>query len=348
MSSENLLVTGPAHKESDNLVVQPGPGDGNEGNSRDGYGDFTDARMQADLDLSNHITDATEGDRGDFITNDIVDKNCLGDKTLGCNYEMVKEPGNMCSSHEAELKEPDPIRQVELDKQPSIDDVSEAIESCFGADAIADLVQPLELSGEKMDVSETHLSEEMKHGLQVKEVELETLISSAGETDSSVHVPMGEEMEEGKAFGDFMVFDESDYDILNQVGNEKKDEANESPADIYCREEFAFDVHNNAPQRKDVCASSSINAVDEDNNFVGGEFIRKFREEPQDNTAKVFRSKDVETRKICVYDTILDSGNDAKQVGGDVKLDHAAGSQFDSTSSENAKKRKYLKVAGEV
>lgn len=462
--SENLLVTGPAHKESDNLVLQQGSGDGNEGSSPDGYGEFTGAQMEVDLDLSNHISDAIEGDRGDSISNDIIDMNCLVDKTLGCNDQMVKEPGNSSSTRESEVKEPDPIRQVELDKQPSIDDVSAAIESCFGADAdlsqpaeleldkepsihdvspaiescfgadaISDLSQPAELSGEKMDVSETHLSEEMKHGLRVKEVELETLISSAGATDSSVHVPVGEEMEEGEAFGDFMVFDESDYDILNQVGNEKKDEADESPADVFgseefafdvqvnapqrkdadvsssinaldedntlfggefirkfrekpedntekvfrskdvetrkvCvydtvldsgnvagqvggdvegREEFAFNVHVNAPQRKDAYASSSINAVDEDNTFLGGEFIRKFREEPEDNTDKVFRSKDVDTRKVCVYDTILDSGNAAGQVGGDAELDHPAGSQFDSTSGINAKKRKHLKVAAE-
>lgn len=345
--SENLLGTGPAHNESNNLVVQPGSGDRSEGNSRYGYGDFTRARMQVDLDLSNHTSDAVEGDRGDFITNDIIDMNCLVHKTLGCNYQMVKEPGNRCSTHESEVKEPDPIRPVGLDKDSSIDDVSAGIESCFGADAIADLSQPAELSGEKMDVSETHFSEEMKHGLRVKEVELETLISSAGAAESSVHVPMGEEMEEGEAFGDFMVFDESDYDILNHIGNEKKDGADESPADISGREEFAFDVHVNAPQRKDAYASSSIDAVDEDNPLVGGEFIRKFREEPQDNTEKVFRSKDVETRKVCVYDTILDSENNAKQVGGDVKLDHPAGSQFDSTSGVNAKKRKHLKVAAE-
>ncbi|XP_055809696.1 zinc finger CCCH domain-containing protein 65 isoform X2 [Solanum dulcamara] len=273
--------------------------------------------------------------------------NCLVDKALGCNYQMVKEPGNRCSTQESEVKEPDPVRQVELDKEPSIHDVSAAIESCFGADAIADFSQPAELSGAKMDVSETHLSEEMKHGLRVKEVELETLISSAGATDSSVHVPMNEQMEEGEAFGDFMVFDESDYNILNDVGNEKKDEANESPADIFGREEFAFDVHVNAPQRKDAYASSSVNVVDEDNTFVGGEFIRKLREEPQDNTQKVFCSKDVETRKVCVYDTILDGENDAKKIGRDVKLDHPAGSQFDSTSGVNAKKRKHVKVDAE-
>uniref|UniRef100_M1B5U8 Zinc finger CCCH domain-containing protein 65 n=1 Tax=Solanum tuberosum TaxID=4113 RepID=M1B5U8_SOLTU len=345
--SENLLGTGPAHNESNNLAVQSGSGDRSDGNSRYGYGDFTRARMQVDLDLSNHTSNAVEGDRGDFITNDIIDMNCLVHKTLGYNYQMVKEPGNRCSTHESEVKEPDPIRPVGLDKDSSIDDVSAGIESCFGADAIADLSQPAELSGEKMDDSETHFSEEMKHGLRVKEVELETLISSAGAAESSVHVPMGEEMEEGEAFRDFMVFDESDYDILNHIGNEKKDGADESPADISGREEFAFDVHVNAPQRKDASASSTNDAVDEDNTFVGGEFIRKFREEPQDNTEKVFRSKDVETRKVCVYDTILDSENNAKQVGGDVKLDHPAGSQFDSTSGVNAKKRKHLKVATE-
>ncbi|MCD9641850.1 hypothetical protein HAX54_028306 [Datura stramonium] len=345
--SENLLVSGSAHKESDNVVVQQGSGDRNEGSSRYGYGDFTGAQMQVDLDLSNHISDAIEGDRGDSMTNVIIDMNCLVDKTLGCNDQMVNEPENRCSTHESEVKELDPIRQVGLDKELSNDDISAAIEYCFGADAIADLSQPPELSGEEIDVTETRLSEEMKHGLWVKEAELETLISSTGATDSSVHVPMGEEMEEGEAFGDFMVFDKSDYDILNHVGNEKKDETDESPADIFGREEFAFDVHVDAPQRRDAYASSSINAVDEHNTFLGGEFIRKSREEPEDKTEKVFRSKDFETRKVCVYDTILDSGDVATQVVGDAKLDRPAGSQFDSTSGRNAKKRKYLTVAAE-
>ncbi|KAF3646572.1 hypothetical protein FXO37_20379 [Capsicum annuum] len=373
--SEKLLVTARAQEDSDNLVVQGGSGDGNEGSSRSGYGDFTGTQIEVDLDLSNQISDAVEGKKGDSVTNDIIDMNCLVDKTLGCNDQMIQEPGNRCSTHESEVKEPDPIRQVELDKEPSIADVRAAIESCFGADAIVDLSQPAELPGQKMDVSETHLSEELKHGLRIKEMELETLISSAGATDSSVHVPVCEEVEEGEAFGDVMVFDESDYDILNNVGNEKKDGADESPANIFGKEEFAFDVHVNAPQKKDAhvnapqkkdvyvnaqqkkdaYASSSINAVDEDNTSLGGEFIRKFREVPKDNTEKVFRSKDVETRKVCVYDTILDSGIDAEQVGGDVKLDHPAGSQFDhpagsqfdSTSSVNAKKRKYLEVGAE-
>ncbi|CAN4121850.1 unnamed protein product [Withania somnifera] len=317
--SENLLVTGPAHKKSDNLVVQQGSGDGNEGSSPDGYGEFTGPQMEVDLDHLNHKSDATEDDRGDSVTNDIIDMSCVVEKILACNDQMVKEPGNSCSTHESEVKEPDPIRQVELDKEPSIDDVSAAIESCFGADAIADLSQPTDLSGEKMGVAESHLSEEMKHGLRVKEMELETLVSSAGTKDSSVHIPVGEEMEEGEAFGDFVVFDESDYDILNQVGNEKKDEADESPADILGREEFAFDVQVNSPKRKDAVVSSSVNAVDEDSTFLGGEFIRKFREEPEDNTEKVFPSKDVETSMVCVYDTVLDSGNVAGQVGGDVE-----------------------------
>ncbi|KAK4372822.1 hypothetical protein RND71_008206 [Anisodus tanguticus] len=145
----------------------------------------------------------------------------------------------------------------------------------------------------------------MNHGLRVKEMELETLISSAGATDSSVHVPVGEEIEEGEVFEDFMVFDESDYDILNHVGNEKKDESDEFPADSVGREEFVFDVHINEPQKKDAYSSSSIDEVDEDNTIFGGEFIRKFREEPEDNTEKVFRSKEVETRKdLCHHDML--------------------------------------------
>ncbi|KAK4373090.1 hypothetical protein RND71_008474 [Anisodus tanguticus] len=329
--SENLLVYGPAHKESDNLVVQQSSGDGNEGSSRYGYGDFTVAQMEVDLDLSNRTNDAIEGDKGDSVTNDIIDMNCLVDKTHGCNNQLVKEPVNRCSTHESGVKETDPIGHAELDKELGVDDVSAAIGSCFGADAIAELSQPTELSGEKIAVSETHLSEEMKHGLRIKEMELEILISSAGATNTSVHV-VGEEIEEGEVSEDFMVFDESDYDILNRVGNEKKDEPDESPADIFGREEFSFDVHVNAPQKRDAYASSSVDAVDEDITVFGGEFIRKFREEPEDNTKKVFRSKEVETRKVCVYDSILDSGYVAKQVGVDVKLDHPAGSQFESTS----------------
>ncbi|KAK4378913.1 hypothetical protein RND71_000775 [Anisodus tanguticus] len=158
----------------------------------------------------------------------------------------------------------------------------------------------------------------MKHGLRVKEMELERLISFAGATDLSVHIP---EIEEGEVSEDFMVFDESDYDILNHIGNEKKDEA---PADNFGLEEFAFDVH-----KRDAYASSSIDAVDED------KFIRKFREEPEDSE-KVFR----ETRKVCLYDGILDSENVAKQVCGDVKLDHPASSQFeDENIGKNKKKR---------
>ncbi|KAJ8529538.1 hypothetical protein K7X08_036373 [Anisodus acutangulus] len=301
--SENLLVNGPAHKVSDNLL-------GNEGSSRYRYEDFSGAPMEVDLDLSNR---KIEGGRGDSITNAIIDMDCLIDKS-----QMVEESGNRCSTHESEEKEPDRIGQSELVKELSIDDVGAAIESCFGEDAIADLSQPAELSGEK---TETHLSEEMKHGLRVKEMELETLISSAGATDSSVHVP---EIEEDEVPGDLMVFDESDYDILNHVGNEKKDE---SPFGL---EEFAFDVHVNEPQKRDTYASSSIDAVDEDT------FIRKFREEQEDITEKVFR----ETRKVCVYDGILDSGNVAKQVGGDMKLNHPAGSQFeDKNIGKNKTKR---------
>ncbi|KAJ8566044.1 hypothetical protein K7X08_030521 [Anisodus acutangulus] len=204
--SENLLVNGPAHKESDNLVVQQCSGDGNEWSSCYGYGDLTVAQMEVDLDLSNHTNDAIEGDRGDSVTNDIIVMNFLVDKTHGCNDQIIKEPG---------------------------------------------------LFGDKMAIFETYLSEEMKHGLRVKEMELETLISSAGATDSSVHVPVGEEIEEGEVSEDFMVFDESNYDILNHVGNKKKDEPDEFPADSVGREEFVFDVHINEPQKRDAYASSS-------------------------------------------------------------------------------------------
>ncbi|KAK4378914.1 hypothetical protein RND71_000776 [Anisodus tanguticus] len=121
---------------------------GNKGSSRYGYGDLSCALMEVDLDLSNRTI---EEDRGDSIRNAVIDMDCLVDKTHGCNDQMVKEPGKRCSStHESEEKEPDRIGQAELDKELS----SAAIESCFGADAIADLSQPAQFSGEK---TETHL-----------------------------------------------------------------------------------------------------------------------------------------------------------------------------------------------
>ncbi|XP_075081525.1 uncharacterized protein LOC107763042 isoform X1 [Nicotiana tabacum] len=345
--SDNLLVNGPAHKESDNLVVQQGSGDGNEGSSRSGYRDFTSAQMEVDLDLSNRTSDAIQGDRGHARTNDIDDMNRLVDKTRSFNDQMVEEPGNRCSTHESEVKESDPVGPVELDKELSIDDVCATIESCFGADTVAELSQPAEVSGEEIPVPMTHLTEEMEHGLRLKEMELETLISSAGATDLSVHVPMGEEIEKGEVSGDFMVFDESDYDIVNDVRDEKKVEAEKYPADIVDREDFAFDARDNPPQKRDAYASSSIDAVDEDYTSLGGKFIRKFGEEPKDNVEKVFCSKDVGTRKVRVYDSILDSGNVAKQVGGDMKLDHPAGFQFGATSAEKAKENKHLIDAAE-
>ncbi|KAK4372823.1 hypothetical protein RND71_008207 [Anisodus tanguticus] len=137
--SENLLVNGPAHKESDNLVVQQCSGDGNEGTSCYGYGDLTVAQMEVDLDLSNRKNYAIEGDRGDSVTKDIIDMNFLVDKTHGCNDQIVKEPGNRCSTHESELKDLDPIGHAEFDKELSVDDVSAAIGSYFGADAIVEL-----------------------------------------------------------------------------------------------------------------------------------------------------------------------------------------------------------------
>ncbi|MCD7473138.1 hypothetical protein HAX54_014764 [Datura stramonium] len=62
-----------------------------------------------------------------------------------------------------------------------------------------------------------------------------------------------------------------------------------------------------------------MKSLDEHNTFLGGEFIRKSREEPEDKLKRFSISKDFETRKVCVYDTILDSG-DVATAAGDVPV----------------------------
>ncbi|XP_019173422.1 PREDICTED: uncharacterized protein LOC109168999 isoform X2 [Ipomoea nil] len=216
------------------------------------------------------------------------------------------------------------------------EDKSNDPESCF-MDEDNELTLLALSSEEKSHVAEKNLLKGMEHGSQLKEMELQNLISASGAANSSVPETVVEEIEEGEISGDAGVSDESDGDMFEDTVSLEQGHTHVS---ITAEKEFILDVLDTKLQEKHVLTSFSNDSADGCSN-ISKELLGKKSEVEESDFEMVVYQKDVETEKIDGFDNVIDSEIVNGQVDGVGKVDSSAAClALKTVSLENATKSK--------
>ncbi|XP_031115482.1 uncharacterized protein LOC116019440 isoform X1 [Ipomoea triloba] len=220
--------------------------------------------------------------------------------------------------YEQEDKSNDP-ESCFKDKKVSIHEACATIESCF-MDEDNELILLVQSSEEKSHVAEKNLLKGMEHGLQLKEMELQNLISASGAANSSVPETVVEEIEEGEISGDAGVSDESDGNMFEDTVSLEQGHTHVS---ITAEKEFILDVLDTKLQEKHVLTSFSNDSADGCSN-ISKELLGKKSEVEESDFEMVVCQKDVEKKKIDGFDNVIDSEIVNGQVDGVGKVDSSA------------------------
>ncbi|XP_042051011.1 uncharacterized protein LOC121796271 isoform X1 [Salvia splendens] len=197
--STEMLVPLPNSKGSEDKVAQE-TSDG-EGKENNGVRDFdgkheTGSKLhQPELvrDSEKQLTPPNEISVEDYM---IVEE-----KADDCAARNAKELENVNSILDIEMDDIGTLKNVELGKDSCFDQFSDVFDSCFGSDVAVESSESRLLSQEKGSVSEVNLVKNMDYELQMKEMELEKLIFSSGNTEGSLCQNAGR-IEEGEISGD--------------------------------------------------------------------------------------------------------------------------------------------------
>ncbi|XP_042055523.1 uncharacterized protein LOC121800038 isoform X2 [Salvia splendens] len=204
--STETLVPLPNSKGSEDKVVQEtSDGEGKENNGvqdSDGKHETGSKLHQAELvrDSEKQSTPPNEISIEDYMV--------VEEKADDCAAQNGKELENVNSILDIEMDDIGTLKNVELGKDSCFDQFSDVFDSCFGSDVAVESSESRLHSQEKGSVSEVNLVKDMDYELQMKEMELEKLIFSSGNTDASLCQNAGR-IEEGEISGDAGIADES-------------------------------------------------------------------------------------------------------------------------------------------
>ncbi|KAL1547779.1 hypothetical protein AAHA92_16093 [Salvia divinorum] len=204
--STETLVPHPNSKVSEDKVVQE-TSDG-EGKENNGVPDFdgkheTGSKLhQPELvrDSEKQLTPLNEISIDDYMV--------FEEKADDCAAQNAQELENVNSILDIEMDDIGTLKNVELGKDSCFDQFGDVFDSCFGSDVAVESSESRQLSQEKGSVSEVNLVKDMDYELQMKEMELQKLIYSSGNTEVSLCQNAGE-TEEGEISGDARIADES-------------------------------------------------------------------------------------------------------------------------------------------
>ncbi|XP_031117109.1 uncharacterized protein LOC116020743 isoform X2 [Ipomoea triloba] len=300
-------------------------------------GDISDGQIKDCIDLLDHIDDAMEvngevpqkngGNNG--ISSSLVDHNQASTLVL----QLYKEQEDKSNAPEVHVGESDRVQLQNMDKKISVYEACATIESCF-MDEDNEVSLLVQGSEEKSHAAEKNLLEGMEHRLQLKEMELQNLISASGAANSSVHDTVVEEIEEGEISGDAEVSDESDSNMFEDTVSLEQGHAHVS---ITAEKEFILDVLDTKLQEKHVQTSFSNDSANGCSN-VCKELLGKKSEVEKSDFEMVVCQKDVETKKIDGFDNVIHSEIVNGQVDGRNVDSFAACLPLKAVSLENATK----------
>lgn len=198
ISTETLVSLPNSKGSEDKVVLETSDGEGKENNGVqdfDGKHETGSKLHQPELvrDSGKQLTPPNEISIEDYM---VVEKNADD-----CAAQSAKELENVKSILDIEMDDIGTLKNVELGKDSCFDQFNDVFDSCFGADVAVESSESRLLSQEKGSVSEVNLMKDMDYQLQMKEMELEKLIFSSGNTEASLCQNAGG-IEEGEISGD--------------------------------------------------------------------------------------------------------------------------------------------------
>lgn len=131
-----------------------------------------------------------------------------------CAVQNTNELENVNSVLDIQMDDFGTLKDVGLDKDSCFHHLNEAFDSCFGSDMIVESSEVRQLSQDKGTLLEENVLKDVVYELQMKEMELEKLLNSSGDTEAPFCQNDGE-IEEGEISGDEGVADES-FDALSE------------------------------------------------------------------------------------------------------------------------------------
>lgn len=155
-----------------------------------------------------------------------------------CAIQNTKELENMYSVLDIQMDDIDTLKDVGMSMDSCFHHSNEVLNSWSGSDMVVESSEARQLGQEDGTVLEKNVPKDVEHELQMKEMDLEKLIYSSGQTEVSFR-QISEEIEEGEISGDA---DES-FDALSEgapVGEETTENLHASEGYLD-RDEFLFD-----------------------------------------------------------------------------------------------------------
>ncbi|KAL3814178.1 hypothetical protein ACJIZ3_015446 [Penstemon smallii] len=264
VKSTDVLAPSPSYKELENALAQ----ETDIGKNKEFLGcqDGGVDNKQRTVQESDGMNSGMNGEQEAAQTINISVADILVDdnRTADCAVQIEKEQEDMNSILDFRMDDFGPTGQLKLDEEFSICDLSEVLDSCYGMDMV------VESSKEGEDIKENSpdlvksVPKESEHQLQVKEMELEKLISNLGSVDSFCGVSGDEDIEEGEISGEAGVTD----DLLNALSEDLISLGDKTTAlvhtseDIVDKEKSTCKDEKGGRWRNDVSDSSIVNIVD--------------------------------------------------------------------------------------
>lgn len=166
----------------------------------------------------NHATTPTSHQPGSVRDSDealvssneisIEDYTDVKEKVDDSAVQNSKELANLNSVLDIQMDDFGTLKDVDMENDSCFHQLNEVLDSCFDLDTVVESSEARQLSQEEGIVSEENITKDVEHELQMKEVELEKLIYSSGNTETPL-CQNDEDIEEGEISGDAGVADDT-------------------------------------------------------------------------------------------------------------------------------------------
>lgn len=284
------------------LVQQESPvDDGQVHGFQDGGNDTVN-----EVDRSDRMDVTEQGNEVVMQDNNVtfVDSSVVKNPT--CDIPDEKDMGNVMDFHQ----EFSCRRELKVFNEPFVNEVPETVSSSVDMDEIADMSIPDKSSNEKSPAMEGHLTEDLEHALQLKQKELEKLVSSSGNLDLSLCDTEDGEIEEGEISGG--VDEAKDLLFEDAVSSEETQFYKVQISEHADKEVCTRDDGDARLENSDTGNSLFLDTVDCSNDIV--ELETKINTKEQQTSAEVF----VDSKDIAI------TGWTTEQVSAVKKMDHPA------------------------
>ncbi|KAI3443619.1 hypothetical protein Pfo_000284 [Paulownia fortunei] len=332
-NSTDVLVPLPNSKESeDTLAQETSTGEKKENiNSQDGGFDG----KQETVPNLDHINLVTDGEQEVAPANSISFEDLLvvENQTGDCAVQFAKEQENVNSVLDIRMDDFVTLEELEVDKEFSICDFSEVLDSCFGMDMVIESSKAGEDSQENGTVLGENIPKEAEHELLLKEMELEKLINSSGAVESSCRLNADEEIEEGEISGDAL------YEDAVSLGERTKETVYASE-DSFDKEEFICNDEDRGRRQHEMSDPSLVDIVNSNSSSMKVESRITAGQMQDCHSQNVFRDSHMETQRSGPIATCLEDLTPSSIILRENADDNQISATTEKDGNASKKKRK--------